>query len=558
MKDLQQNETSLITKIFFLPIISTIIAVIIISAGYILVMQSIKHDELTKWSNHLLSEQKTLIKNAVVNLDQDIKNELSLSKLKTKQELKARVYQMSYLLEKLSKKYNNKELIYSILNSARYDNNKNYFFAYIRKTGVVKVHIFKKMIGKNVKYRILKNGISTYRRNERVLDNKEQEGYFKVYFAKPGTKEKKFEKIDFIKYIKNLDLVIGTGEYVDSLRNRLKKAVLHRVLLKRVKNNGYFFIVNTKGVLLSHPYLIDKIGKSILNIKDIDQKEFIKEMIEKTKNHSGGSFVSYKWKDPDTNKIEQKITYVKLDKKLGWIIGTGFYADKIYFKISKEKSKMESYFNQMNIYIFITLLLCLVPIGIISFLLSSHIRKTFDSYNYALKRQKQIARYEANHDILTGANNRTAFNKALEKELIRAKRYSRNLTIAMIDIDHFKVINDTYGHQTGDLVLKNLVLYCNSHIRKNDFFARWGGEEFMLIMIETNEKEAKKIAENLRIGIINDAKSEKSVKFTISIGIAQLDNKNDNMDSIIQKVDIALYNAKSLGRNRVEAFKEQT
>jgi len=125
----------------------------------------------------------------------------------------------------------------------------------------------------------------------------------------------------------------------------------------------------------------------------------------------------------------------------------------------------------------------------------------------------------------------------------------------MMDIDHFKTINDTFGHDMGDMVLKILVAQSYSVLRDSDIFGRWGGEEFIIMLPETDLTKASAAAERLRAvlsesKLVTDTKEE--VHFTVSIGFTVVTDKEATVHEIIKKADHALYQAKHLGRNRVE------
>lgn len=161
----------------------------------------------------------------------------------------------------------------------------------------------------------------------------------------------------------------------------------------------------------------------------------------------------------------------------------------------------------------------------------------------------------ATTDTLTGAKNRRSFLDIFENELKRSRRHDYTLALLMMDIDHFKKINDNHGHDIGDEVLKLLVAKSHSILRDSDSFARWGGEEFIILLPETDRQQASAVAERLRNEfddksglVIND---ETTIQFTVSIGFTMIDNKNLSMNEIIKKADAALYTAKKQGRNRV-------
>ncbi len=161
----------------------------------------------------------------------------------------------------------------------------------------------------------------------------------------------------------------------------------------------------------------------------------------------------------------------------------------------------------------------------------------------------------ATTDDLTGLHNRQHFLEELEKELYRARRYQRELSILMIDIDHFKDINDTYGHAVGDKVLKELGKILIKKLRKHDIACRYGGEEFVVALPETASNEAHFVAEKLRKYIESYKFSDNDeMKVMVSIGVASFTKKINSVDTLIIHADQALYRSKAAGRNMVTVF----
>ena len=153
-------------------------------------------------------------------------------------------------------------------------------------------------------------------------------------------------------------------------------------------------------------------------------------------------------------------------------------------------------------------------------------------------------------DSLTKVYNRAKYDEIMGRERERTKRYNRFLSLVMFDIDVFKKINDTYGHLNGDIVLKNIVALVKEEVRKIDYLIRWGGDEFILILPETNLEGAKGLAERIRNSIA-DQKFENMEGVTVSLGITQF-SKDDTDDTLMKRADEALYKAKMNGGNRVE------
>ena len=163
---------------------------------------------------------------------------------------------------------------------------------------------------------------------------------------------------------------------------------------------------------------------------------------------------------------------------------------------------------------------------------------------------------QATLDPLTGIMNRRALHARAEEECARSTRYGAMLTVAMIDIDHFKNINDSHGHATGDDAINHVVGIIRQEIRTTDILGRWGGEEFIVMMPSTGERESLILAQRLRKAIKTRAlptrdHPETRLAITVSIGIAGFRPERESFDDLIGRADKALYRAKQTGRNRV-------
>lgn len=162
-------------------------------------------------------------------------------------------------------------------------------------------------------------------------------------------------------------------------------------------------------------------------------------------------------------------------------------------------------------------------------------------------------------DGLTGLYNHRHFHELLADELKRSKRYQRSVSLVMADIDHFKEINDSCGHQTGDEVLKSVTIILRGAVRATDHVARYGGEEFVIILPETSEEEASATAERIRQSVEDyDFKlGSHRPRLTLSLGVASAIAERGEADDLIYKADCALYQAKQQGRNRVCSYSHE-
>ncbi|MFH1674580.1 MAG: diguanylate cyclase [Pseudomonadota bacterium] len=178
----------------------------------------------------------------------------------------------------------------------------------------------------------------------------------------------------------------------------------------------------------------------------------------------------------------------------------------------------------------------------------------------ALQEKNRQLQELANKDGLTSLYNHRYLQEQLLKEMERSKRYNLTLSFILIDIDHFKHVNDTYGHQTGDVILKTLGELLFKIVRESDIAARYGGEEFALILPHTNFTTARETAERLRTTVESyDFEVDNDhLQITISLGIASFPHETiETSKDLVESADKALYMAKKNGRNRVEVYRPE-
>jgi diguanylate cyclase (GGDEF)-like protein len=199
------------------------------------------------------------------------------------------------------------------------------------------------------------------------------------------------------------------------------------------------------------------------------------------------------------------------------------------------------------------LVMCVAVTALISRLLEKINREAF-LLKQELQLDKKLMEDLANKDPLTNCFNRRYFNQIGEMEYQRSIRFGHPLSLIMIDIDHFKVINDKYGHPAGDIIISAIAKNCLNSIRTIDTFARFGGEEFAILVPESDLESAQLLAERLRKKIETldfDINNNTRAKVTISLGVANLTASDSNLSNLISRADEALYQAKKAGRNKV-------
>lgn len=275
-----------------------------------------------------------------------------------------------------------------------------------------------------------------------------------------------------------------------------------------------------------------KINAQILGYDDVYFS--IKELFENFSSHEE----KYEIIHVSPGNIEDISNAEKIIKHRR-LLDTDYYLKAEISKANLYKDVKQLSYKMISIFIIILILV----ISIFYRVLNDSSRKIIKELEQQVEKITEISQT----DCLLDVYNRSKFVEDLEKEIDRAMRYNNKLSLIMFDIDYFKDINDTYGHTEGDKVLLKLSNKVASSIREVDKFARYGGDEFMIIVPETGKKGAVKLAERLRkeIELLNYKKID---GVTCSFGVTQL-KSDDNVDTLIKRADKALYKAKDSGKN---------
>ncbi|WP_301898825.1 GGDEF domain-containing protein [Pseudidiomarina terrestris] len=235
--------------------------------------------------------------------------------------------------------------------------------------------------------------------------------------------------------------------------------------------------------------------------------------------------------------VTMRLGYAIILLVLLWAYYVGLYATSLYFAplqpISAEALIGVNVFNLSVVF------------GMFSYLGFIYVRAV-SSANRKLNRL-------ASTDGLTLLHNRRHLTELTEAEITRSERYEKPMSVLLIDIDHFKLINDLFGHLKGDEVLQHLAKLIRMELRQHDLIGRWGGEEFLVVLPETDITTAEQVAERIRAAISSFNWSDnlkKDMTVTLSIGVSQL-APNETLNRILNRADKALYISKSCGRNRV-------
>lgn len=383
-------------------------------------------------------------------------------------------------------------------------------------------------------------------------------------------------KTEYIKFINilNYPVLVVDSNYVSQFANK-KFMSLHEISTKKVFQLED--IVIDKSMIQEEKYAIEKKNKkiifkpiasqiifnsekfyliSLVNVskenKELEEVLFKKRMFEKLSEHLPEGIMAYENNITYSNPIFEKLSGYSAKELLSkkFIDLLEEYSKELFnTNIKKLLLQKKSYTEQelqliskkkKIIWIRIKTSLILDADKIYFLNVITDISKNKIEY----ERLSNIAYFDA----LTGIYNRRKFNELFLNEYKRAKRYKRDLCGIFFDIDHFKKVNDVYGHDVGDMVLQELSNLVQFHVRETDFFARWGGEEFIILLPETNKENALTLAEHIRKNVVEKIFT-KAKNITVSFGITQLKGQ-EQQKSFLKRLDNALYKAKQEGRNR--------
>ncbi|MBU0632663.1 cache domain-containing protein [bacterium] len=411
-------------------------------------------------------------------------------------------------------------------------------------------------------------------KEEIALAKEKGYGYlWDTFMREDHDSSKQYSQLAYIKKFDDFNWYLGSAEYLDTAMEEMQKHALDILQNMFLHQSEYFFVIDKYGNNIMNGQNLFPKNTNVLALKDVDGKELIKELI-KSSNSIKPYFVSYKLRNPVTNKIEEKFSYVKKVEGSDWIVGSGFYYNEYNKKLEEKVLVLQEMYKKQYKTILTFSFFLIVLSLFASYYLSIALKKRFMLYSkeirdknnelmnlnasleqIVLQRTEELNQaYEdmkeiAIKDSLTQVYNRYYFNDALLSEIHRSDRYNLTFSLCMFDLDHFKEVNDTYGHDVGDMVLKSIAEVVKKYLRKSDVFARVGGEEFMIIMPKTTIRTSSKIINRILIGV-EEHIFEKIEHLTISAGLVTYKAKEDK-DELIKRVDLALYNAKKNGRNTI-------
>ena len=324
--------------------------------------------------------------------------------------------------------------------------------------------------------------------------------------------------------------------------------IMQQVLEKmRWEKKGYIFVFDYHGNTLYHPnHYYMTINRWNFERNGV---KVIRLLIQEALKHPNGTYVKYLAYNPDGSPKE-KVSFVKIYKPLNIVIGNGVYLDYLDTKLIQKQKEQTKLLYMIIIKLILISLSISIIMMLIMYLFSRGLKNMVNRYNQDLIQERRKLFLKANFDNLTGVHNRTHFLLEVNSYIYSSKKFA----ILFLDLDGFKNINDTVGHNIGDEVLKTIAQRLKKIITDNDIISRFGGDEFLILINNHNNIEdiLDKILSEIKKPIIID---NKEYKVSASIGVSIYPDNSTDINELIKQADIAMYEAKKSGKDKYIFYK---
>ncbi len=525
----------------------------------------LESDISTSHKNFIDTEKET-IKAQINQLYQEINYEKSSTEAILKKEIKERIYQAHSIATTIYQQNKNlseakvTKLITDALRSIRFNQGRGYYFIY-KTTGTNVMHPVVPAMEGTSQWDFQDTRGNYIVRDMGQIAKQVGEGFYRWWFIKPQNKSQEFEKIGFGKYFAPYDWFIGTGEYVIDVENDIKARLLKRIDSIRYGKNGYFFVIDYQGNILSD-YSEEYVGTNRMKIRNQHGISTIEEIVKIAKQSEG--FLYYESPlMPSTGQPAEKVSFIKGLPDWEWAIGTGTYISEIESYLAEK----EEYIGQQNKSEFLKILWLSLFVTLffitLSFMLSNYLARRFSLYESRINKDfselntiKEQLQHQALHDVLTNLPNRVLLADRLSQSMVQSQRHHNLLAVVFLDLDGFKHVNDTYGHDLGDELLIIASLRMKGALREGDSLARIGGDEFVAVLADLSTVEdCEPVLERLLLAASKPVKiGNVELKVSASIGVTLYPQDNVSADQLMRHADQAMYVAKESGKNRYHLF----
>ena len=562
--------------IFFIPILGILFISIVLTFFFVQYIKDVNAKELAVYLDTEEDKIRKEVKSRVLNSIKFAENSYLSERISQKEEVK-NIVDIGYeIIENIYEENQDKskeeilKLITQKLRSLKFFNNlSGYYFIFDTRAMTIMAPHRRDLEGQNF-YKINNQYATEFMNGALQLLLKKDEGYYDWKWYKPKEEIPK-NKTGYLKLFKPLGIFIGSGKYNEDIQSSVKKSVQNLLNMMRFDDKGYIFAYDLEGTTIAH-FKKHLIGTNRWTLRSRG-RSLVKEIIKLGQEKEGG-FIQYEATiDPRTSRPSDKISYVKSLKPFNWVIGHGVYNTDIIRALEVKKAQMQKRLDDTILQIIVISLAVTIISVLLMFIITISVRKIFEEYRMHLKHVNESLEHKVKErtmeleasqrklkelvirDPLTSLFNRRYFEEISYELLLLSRREQKPLCMAMVDIDYFKQINDNYGHDVGDEILKNLAERLRKHIRKSDVVARIGGEEFVIVFPNTTAKQADRLCNYLRKSVeeLDYVSFNLSlVKFTISIGLSEyIPEKDVNYRALLKRADEALYDAKANGRNQV-------
>lgn len=569
------SEKNIKKIVFASSIILVAIMTIVFGVLYVSDKYMELEENLPKIETKFLEQQKEILQYAVNLQINQINFHKKHIKSRLKKELQSRVSEARAIAENVylenKDRMSREELegiILQTLRPMRFNERRGYFFAFTSSELEVKLYPPNENLEGNRAREVFSPDKFKVIKELNTVVRSKGEGFHEYDWPLPiGPENLKHEKLSYVTYFKPFDWFLGAGEYYQDFGNMTKGNIVSDINASMGSNpKNYFFIYQLHNInggkefatMLVNPNRPELVGTKLSDDYkgargNLFRKEFLAGLREK-----GEAFVTYWYKKEGHEQPQQKLSYFKLYPEWNWVVAKGVYLDDLDKIIVQEKQQLQRKVKN-KVFLFALLLFAAVfCVVIIAHFFTKGINSIFVEYKDIQEKQQleleRINKYlhkRATTDNLTGLYNRQHFNDRLAEEIARNSRYSQSLSLIIFDIDHFKKINDNYGHLTGDAVLKELSELASSRVRQTDLLARWGGEEFVILLLGANQ-EASQVVANKLCTLVAEHSFPVVNGLTCSFGVTTYIN-GESAEDFVNRADEALYGAKASGRNRVES-----
>jgi diguanylate cyclase (GGDEF)-like protein len=550
-----------------------VVGVMVFSTGALFIFNQIRtlNNDLGRLEDTFIRERKETLREDVNGLIAQIDSSRLGAMEQLRQQLKKRSDEALAIADNLYTSMQGQmdesetgNIIHEALRPIRYNEKQSYYFILDMEGESILNPIDRSAEGTNL-LQSRNPFLLSAGRNFISIAREQGSGYIYYDWPKPGSSpDELFRKISYISLFEPLQWIIGTGEYLVNLDSLAKSSTI-RDLRKNSQfyTDDYYFLYEVHDLrggkdfatMLINSNRKDLEGKKISD-DYVDQEEnaFRKEFLEGIRQ-DGEAYVIYWYKKPDGSGAGRKLAFFKLYSPWNWVVARGVYLDRLDADIAAQKGVLADRVKKDILILCLVFLVAVTIALFVAYHFSRELQSIFDRYrksqeqNYTeLEALHKALEEQSRTDALTGIFNRGYFNRKLSDEIARTTRYQTPLSLILLDLDSFKHINDTFGHLVGDTVLHSLATLIKGHIRQSDIFARWGGEEFVILAPGVDVGEAGDFAEKIR-NIVELHDFQVNSTITGSFGVTAYLPPESGI-TFLQRADDALYRAKEQGRNR--------